>query len=309
MRHVDSLDDLRESGAFVTIGAFDGVHRGHQALLSRLVGEAHAQNAPAVVITFHPHPLVVLRGIQAPYSLTSPQERARLLEALGVDIVVTLPFTRELAALSAADFVSLLLSRLGMRELWVGYDFALGRGREGNIPYLRQAGAAFHFALRVLEPVEDAGSAVSSSQVRALLGEGAVDRAAQLLGRWYGFSGPVVHGDGRGHTIGIPTANIQPWEGQLLPLNGVYATWVEVEGQRYASVTNVGLRPTFESTPPLPRVEALLLDFDRDLYGKTVRLEFVRFLRPEQRFSGVDALLAQIREDRARAQEVLTHVR
>ena len=307
MNHLHSLEELRLAGTFLTIGAFDGVHRGHQALLKGLVETAHQENASAAAVTFDPHPAVVLRGLAPAYSLTSPEERARLFALIGLDAVYTLPFTRELAALSAADFVSQLHEHLGLRELWVGYDFALGRGRQGDIPFLRGLGAEMGFSLKVIEPVGLEGQTVSSSQVRAFLSEGQVDRAAQLLGRRYAFEGPVVHGDGRGRTIGIPTANVQPWEGQLLPRNGVYATWAWVGGLRRPAVTNVGMRPTFENTPPLPRVEALLLDFDQDLYGQTVRLEFIQFLRPEKRFENVQALLDQIREDRQRAEEVLRH--
>jgi len=309
MLHVQTFEMLRVQRGFVTIGAFDGLHRGHQALLARLVSAARAQDGAAAVVTFHPHPAVVLRGVDSPYSLTSPAERARLLEQLGVDVLVTLPFTRELAAVGANDFLDMLKTSLGLRELWVGYDFALGRGREGDIPFLRQASARLGFDLRVNEPVTQGDLPVSSSLVRALLKEGDVARAADLLGRCYGFEGPVVHGDGRGRSIGIPTANVQAWEGQLLPRNGVYATWATVDGLRRPAVTNVGLRPTFENTPPVPRVEALLLDFDQDLYGKTVRLEFVQFLRPEQRFAGVQALLEQIGLDKDRAREVLRYER
>lgn len=309
MRHVRSLDDMHVDNAFVTIGAFDGVHRGHQVLLSQLVPAARAQEAMPVVVTFHPHPAVVLRGIQTPYSLTSPDERARLLEQNGIEAVVTLPFTRELAAVGARDFALALKAHLGMREMWVGYDFALGRGREGDIPFLRRAGEELGFNLRVIDPVSQGEQAVSSSQIRLLLKEGAVDQAAQMLGRTYGFEGPVVHGDGRGRTIGIPTANVQAWDGQFLPRNGVYATWASVDGLRRPAVTNVGMRPTFENTPPVPRVEALLLDFDQDLYGKSVRLEFVEFLRPEQRFANVQALLDQIDQDKNRAREVLQYER
>lgn len=305
MLHVQSLEDVQVERSFVTIGAFDGVHLGHQILLARLAAEARTQGAVPVVVTFHPHPAVLLRGISSPYYLTSPEERARLLEQNGIEIVVTLPFTRELAAVGAQDFVLALKAHLGMREMWVGYDFALGRGREGDIPFLRRAGETLGFDLRVIEPVALGEQPVSSSQIRSLLKEGAVDQAALLLGRSYGFEGPVVHGDGRGRSIGIPTANVQAWEEQLLPRNGVYATWASVDGLRRPSVTNVGLRPTFENTPPVPRVEALLLDFDEDLYAKTVRLEFVQFLRPEQRFAGVQALLEQIELDKNRAREVL----
>jgi riboflavin kinase / FMN adenylyltransferase len=309
MKHTDSLEEMHLSGALLTIGAFDGVHRGHQELLGALVRAAGASGVPSVVLTFHPHPAVVLRGIEKPFYLTSPEERARLFGQLGIDWVITLPFTRELAQESAGSFVARLQAALGLREMWVGYDFALGKGREGDISFLRRLGEEMGYSVRVIDPVSQGGQTVSSSQVRALLTEGAVRPAAELLGRRYGFSGPVIHGDGRGRSLGIPTANIQAWDGQLLPRLGVYATWVWVAGVRYPAVTNVGFRPTFDSPIPAPRVEALLLDYDQDLYGQEVRLEFVDSIRPEQRFESVDALLKQIAADRERAREILTHDR
>jgi len=305
MKHIDTLDNLRLEGALLTIGAFDGVHRGHQELVGGLARAAQAAGCASVVITFHPHPAVVLRGIETPYYLTAPEERARLFGLQGIDWVVTLPFTRELAQESAGSFISRLHAATRLRELWVGYDFALGKGREGDIPFLRRLGAELGYTLRVITPVAIEGQAISSSQVRALLADGNVRAAAELLGRYYAFGGPVVHGDGRGRSIGIPTANVQPWEGQLLPRTGVYATWARVGRLRRPAVTNVGFRPTFDNPIPAPRVEALLLDFDQDLYGETVNLEFVDYIRPEHRFDTVDALLTQITADRERAKEIL----
>lgn len=305
MNHSDTLDDLRLDGAFLTIGAFDGVHRGHQELIAGMVRAAGAQGLPAAVLTFHPHPAVVLRGIQTPYYLTSPEERARLFGLLGVEWVVTLPFTSQLADESAEDFVTRLHTAFHMRELWAGRDFALGKGRRGDLPFLRRIGAQLGFNLHVVEPAAHDGQTISSSQVRALLSEGEVRAAAGLLGRRYGFTGPVVHGDGRGRSLGIPTANILPWPQQLLPRTGVYATWIWVGGARRPAVTNVGFRPTFDSPIPAPRVEAMLLDFDQDLYGQEVRVEFVDRLREEIKFDTVAGLLAQIQDDRTRAQEIL----
>jgi riboflavin kinase/FMN adenylyltransferase len=309
VKHIDSLAGLRLDSAFLTIGAFDGVHRGHQELVGGLARAAATAGAASVVVTFHPHPAVVLRGIETPYYLTSPEERARLFGRLGIDWVITLPFNRELAQESAGSFVARLHAAVGLRELWVGYDFALGRGREGDIPFLRRLGAELGYTVRVTAPVALGGQAVSSSQVRALLAEGDVRTAAALLGRRYGFDGPVVHGDGRGRSIGIPTANVQPWEGQLLPRTGVYATWARVGDLLRPAVTNIGFRPTFDNPIPAPRVEAMLLDFDQDLYGQTVGLEFVEYIRPEQRFESVDALLKQIDTDRERAKLLLQHDR
>jgi riboflavin kinase/FMN adenylyltransferase len=305
MIHTASLEDLRLDGTLLTIGAFDGVHRGHQALIGAMVAAGQQQGKPVAVITFYPHPAVLLRGIEAPFYLTAPEGRAELLNNLGVEVVVTLPFTRELAQESAAGFLARLHRAFHPRELWVGHDFALGKGRQGDIPYLRRAGEEIGFVLRVVEALYDNGQVISSSLVRARLAEGDVSAAAQLLGRAYGFSGQVVHGDGRGRSIGIPTANIQAWEQQLLPALGVYATWVWVEGIRHPAVTNVGFRPTFNSPISAPRVEALLLDFDQDLYDKTVRVEFVAMLRAEKKFESVAALLDQINADRCSAQAIL----
>jgi riboflavin kinase/FMN adenylyltransferase len=309
MQHLRSLETLAIKSAWVTIGSFDGVHRGHQQIIQELVAHAHRAGVPAVVVTFYPHPAVILRGIEKPYYLTSPDERAALLGQLGVDTIVTLPFDRELAALEAIDFIRPLSTHLGMSSLWVGYDFALGRNRGGNVPALEQLGRELGYTLRVIPPVTTLqGGPVSSSQVRALLDAGNVTQAAALLGRWYDLPGQVVHGDGRGQGLGFPTANLYIWPQRLLPTAGVYATWAWVGQQRLPSVTNIGLRPTFANQAPEPRVEAHLLDYTADLYGKNIRLEFVEFLRPEQRFPGIPALLEQIGRDVTQSREVLSHV-
>jgi riboflavin kinase / FMN adenylyltransferase len=309
MQHFLTLENVDLQAAFVTIGAFDGVHIGHQILLKQMVQAAHAVGSPAVVVTFFPHPLVVLRGLQTPHYLTGPEERAALLGAAGVDVVITLTFTPEFASLSAREFTSLLSRHLGMRQLWAGFNFALGRNREGDIPTLERLGVEMGFTLHILAPVTQEDAAVSSSQIRALLGSGSVATAARLLGRQYSVEGPVVHGDARGRSIGIPTANIQTWAQQIVPANGVYACWCSVAGERIPSVTNIGLRPTFENQSPQPRIETHLFDFHSELYGQIVRLEFVEFLRPEERFSSVEALLAQIHTDITHAKEILKHDR
>jgi len=309
MRHSSSLNELHLVDALVTIGTFDGVHLGHQAILRPLVTAAHEAGVPAVVVTFTPPPGIMLRGITEGYALTGADERAGLLGELGVDIVVTLPFDRSLASLSAAEFMGRLKESLGVKQLWVGYDFALGRGREGDIPHLRALGEQMGYSVKVVAPVKTDSAPVSSSLIRTLLREGNVTEAARLLGRLYGASGLVVHGDGRGRGIGIPTANVDAPLEMVIPGNGVYATWAILEGQRYPAVTNIGLRPTFVSGPTPPRIEALLLDVDRDLYGQTLRVEFVEFIRPEQRFGSVQELLDQIGRDRNKAREVLGNER
>jgi riboflavin kinase / FMN adenylyltransferase len=313
MLHFHSFEEVTLSNAWATIGTFDGVHRGHLAILAPLVKAAHAAGNPAAVVTFYPHPVAVLRGIQDPYYLTTPDERADLLGAVGIDAVITLTFDHALAALTAEEFMQRVKRHLGLRELWVGYDFALGRNRQGDIPTLRRLGEEMGYDLRVIEEISLGGMKVSSSQIRGLLAEGKVAQAAQQLGRPYSLEGEVIHGDGRGKGLGIPTANLAVWPHKIVPAKGVYATWTWVkdsqsaEAQRVPAVTNVGVRPTFENQPELPRIEAHLLDFDHDLYDQTVKLEFLEYLRPEQRFASIDALLAQIAQDTNRAKEVFSH--
>ncbi|HOD03415.1 MAG TPA: bifunctional riboflavin kinase/FAD synthetase [Anaerolineaceae bacterium] len=306
MRHEDSLEALHLTGAWVTIGTFDGVHRGHQALIRTLVQDSAAADAPAVVITFTPHPLVALRGSTGPYCLTSPANRARLLGELGVDVVITLPFNADLAVLTADEFMQRVQRALGLRHLRVGPDFALGRGRAGNVEKLRQIGAELGYQVSLFPTVTLDGEAVSSSRIRSALLAGEVGTAARLLGRPHSVEGLVVHGDGRGRGLGFPTANLDISPSRLLPANGVYTTWAWAGGERLPAVTNIGVRPTFNGEPAL-RVEAHLLDIDRDLYGQVLQLEFLSRLRTEQRFNSIDELMAQIRRDAQSAREVFAH--
>ncbi len=289
----------------MTIGSFDGVHLGHQAIIRRLVDGAHSQGLQAAAITFFPHPSKVLRGDGSPFYLSTPEERAEILAGLGVDLTITLRFDKELASFSADQFMGLLSEHLGLKQLLVGHDFALGRGREGNYEKLKNLGLKYHYAIEAQPPLTVNGEMVSSSRIRELVGQGSMALAAAYLGRWYSVQGSVVPGDGRGRTIGIPTANLDIWHERLLPTNGVYATFVRVNGVNYPSVTNVGLRPTFENLAPVPRVETHVLDFKQDLYGMNLRLDFVKFLRPEQRFPSIQALIDQIQADIMQAKEIL----
>ena len=285
-----------EQPSLVTIGVFDGVHRGHQHLLRRLVAQARADGRLAVVQSFFPHPDVVLRGLTGRYYLTSPEQQAALLAELGVDVLVTQPFDDALRQVRAGDYVDLLLDRLQMRALWIGPDFALGYRREGDAAYLRQRGAETGFELRVVDLLADGGpEAIRSTAVRQALADGDVEQARALLGRPYAVAGPVVQGDRRGHLIGFPTANVGVWEQQMVPANGVYAGWATLGADRLMAVTNVGVRPTFGGQDVT--VEAYLLDFDATIYGQELALTFERRLRPEMKFSGIDALVAQIRAD------------
>jgi riboflavin kinase/FMN adenylyltransferase len=307
MQQFTSLQSLHLKNAWVTIGSFDGVHRGHQAIVSQLVQAAHAQKEPAVVVTFFPHPAVVLRHIQSPYYLTSPEDRADLLGRLGVDTIVTLAFDLPMSQLSAGQFVQILSDHLGLRHLWVGHDFSLGHDREGTIPVLQQLGTQMGFDVKGFDAVTLDGEPVSSSRIRQALSQGNMAEAARMLGRWYRLTGHVIRGDNRGHSLGIPTANLSPWPYQLLPANGIYATRAWVNGQTFSAATNVGWRPTFEKEPVPVRVEALLLDYAADLYGQTLALEFIEYLRPEKRFPSAQEMLAEIQIDIARSREVLKY--
>lgn len=305
MQHLRSLDNVRLTGAWVTIGSFDGVHLGHQAIIRRLVEGAHAAGLPAVVVTFFPHPAKVLRGNGSPFYLSTPEEQAELLAGLGVDVTITLTFNPELAALTARQFIQQLADALHLRRLLVGHDFALGHGREGTFEVLEALGLQFGYEIEAITPFLLDGELVSSSRIRELLSQTNVALAARLLGREYAVEGKVVPGDGRGRTIGIPTANLELWKERLLPGRGVYATRATFEGQEYPSVTNIGLRPTFENEAVLLRLETHLLDFQQDLYGKTIRLAFTEFLRTEQKFSSIQALIDQIQSDIQTARKVL----
>lgn len=295
--------DLKD--ARVTIGSFDGVHLGHQSIIRRLVCSARDSGAPSVVITFFPHPAVVLGKKANHYYLSHPDEKESMLKELGVTEVITLPFTRELAGLTPEEFLSPLKQHLGMKELWVGHDFALGKNRSGNIEKLAELATTFDYELRPIDPIVLGGQTISSSLIRAALANGDAQSAQRMLGRYYSVRGKVVAGDGRGKEIGFPTANMQIWEEKLIPRNGIYAGWVWVEGRRYGAAINVGLRPTFGDDLLHPRVEPFLLDFDREIYGAEISLEFVKFLRPEIKFQNLPELVRQISDDVDQTREVM----
>jgi len=307
MQHITDLSHADPSGpTIVAVGMFDGVHRGHQHLLQRLVETAHAAEYTPAVLTFSPHPDKVLGRAQSRYYLTSPQQRAALLGALGVEIVITHPFDDTVRQIRAAEFVDRLLTYLKLRELWVGQDFALGYKREGDVAFLREQGAQKGFRLEVIDLVgsDDNGVIITSSAIRSVLEAGDVERAARWLGRPYAVEGKVIPGDGRGRTIGFATANLDVWNEQVLPANGVYAGWARVGGGVFMAVANVGRRPTFEGQ--VVRLEAHLLDFDRPIYGETLEFSFVARLRDEQRFDGIEALVAQIRRDAEQGRALLS---
>lgn len=304
---MDVIDDLARANVrqetIVTIGAFDGVHQGHQALIRAIVACSKDTNRLATVVTFHPHPVAVLAPDRAPASLTTPGEKAALLEALGVDLLVLLPFNRQMAATPARDFMQLLSRHLRLRELWVGPDFALGRNREGNVPYLQELGQELGYEVRVIERVTGSGEVISSSRIRALLREGRVEEATRLLGRYPALSGQVVGGARRGHRLGFPTANLEVRAERAVPANGVYAVFARLGEERYGGVANVGVRPSFDSGQRT--IEVHIFNFDQDIYGCDLVVEFVARLRDERRFEEIEELVAQIGRDKEAAQHIL----
>lgn len=305
MSHTRSLDGLSLHNSWLTIGVFDGVHRGHQQIIHRLTTSAHPVGAPVVVVTFWPHPATVLGGGELK-CLTVPDERAELLSDLGVDDVVTLTFDSALANTSAEDFVKRLLGPLDFHHMLIGYDFALGKGREGNAARLAEIGAHLDFEVDVVPAVSDESGVISSTEIRKLVATGQVADAAGLLGHPYGLHGPVVHGDNRGRGLGFPTANIEIPAGKILPANGVYACQAVVDGRSLDAAVNVGVRPQFHAEAVKPSVEAFLLDFEGDLYGRDLSLEFIARLRSEARFESVDALIRQMHQDVDRTRGLLS---
>lgn len=288
----------------LAIGKFDGVHRGHQALIRHLRERASARGLPGGVVIFHPNPQTVLRpGTRATY-LTSLDERIELLYGLGLDVVAPVTFTSELAQSSAEEFARALREDMQMTLLIGGPDLALGRGREGTAERMRELGLELGYEVEIIQFASLDGGKVGSGAVRAALASGNVKEAARLLGRPFSLRGPVVRGAMRGRLLGFPTANIAIGADRELPALGVYATLAYVGEQRYPSVTNIGRRPTFDDGAP--SVEAFLFDFDADIYGSELRIELVKMLRGEQKFSGVEQLKSQIQRDVEAARAALS---
>jgi riboflavin kinase / FMN adenylyltransferase len=288
-------DDGR--GAVVTVGTFDGVHRGHHEVLDEICRRARRTGRRSVLVTFHPHPLRIVRPEAAPPLLTTPAEKKAFLAESGVEYAVFLSFTPALQQYSARRFVEeILIGRLGMAELVIGYDHGFGRGREGTVDTMRELGEELGFAVDVVQAVQAGEESISSTRIRRALASGDVVAAARGLGRPYSVEGPVVHGMERGRKLGFPTANISIGDPEkLLPLEGVYAVHGWVGEARVPGLLHLGPRPTFRGSPP--SVELHLLDWDGDLYGRLVRVEFCARLRDVAPFSSVDELVRQLHRD------------
>jgi len=292
-------------GAVVTVGTFDGVHRGHREVLREIVRRAERTGRRSVLVTFHPHPLRIVRPESAPPLLSTPREKSALLAESGLHYAVFLPFTRTLQRYPARRFVEeILLGRLGMEELVIGYDHGFGKGREGNVDTMAALGAELGFSVDVVEAVNAGGEAISSSRIRQALARGDVVEAARGLGRPYSVQGPGVRGQQRGRLRGFPTANLAVGDPEkMLPREGIYAVHGWVGGERLPGLLHLGPRPTFQGDPPT--VELHLLDWSGDLYGEEVRVEFCGWIREIRPFATVEALVAEMHRDAAAGRAIL----
>ena len=287
----------------VALGNFDGVHLGHRAILKAAIDRAQAVAGTAFALTFDPLPAKVLAPARAPRLILAPEDKLELLRASGIDGVIVVEFTPALSRLAPAEFVrDYLLGRIGARDVVVGHSVSFGHARAGNAGVMAELGRQMGFETIVVGPVTVEGAAVSSTRVRELIAAGEMHAVARLLGRNHFLSGTVVHGRERGRTIGFPTANLDSAT-ECLPPDGVYATRVVLPDGAFASITNIGMRPTFAE--PARTIEAHIFNFDRDLYGVRVRLEIVERIRGERKFDSGQALAAQIAEDLNRAKEIL----
>ena len=296
-----------ERGAVVTIGAYDGVHLGHRAVIAEVRRLATERDCETAVVTFDRHPATVVRPESAPKLLTDLDQKLELLEEPGVDYTLVVHFDRERSQESAEDFVhEVLAGCLNSRAVVVGHDFHFGRGRAGNVSLLATMGGELGFDVLGLRLTEDAGEAISSTRIRGLIADGDVVAAAALLGRPHQVRGVVRSGDKRGRELGFPTANVHVAPDILLPGDGIYAGWyIRPDGSRHATAISLGRRPTFYDDQGESLLEAYLLDFEGDLYGEQARVEFVSHLRDELRFDSVDALVEQMRADVADARAAL----
>jgi riboflavin kinase/FMN adenylyltransferase len=305
MQTIHDLIQRTPTPAVLTIGSFDGVHLGHQKLIACVVESARAKGVAAVALTFEPSPREILRPGQPIAYLTRLPQKLELLAELGLDETVVVPFTKELSQVQAPDFIAWVRQYLPFVELWEGEGFALGHGRTGNMDVLAQLGKEMGYTLQIAPTVERNGEPVSSTRVREAVMSGDMETATALLGRHYSLSGTVVPGSKRGREMGYPTANLALPPNMALPADGVYATWCyrPATGETLPSVSSVGTRPTFEDDARL--VEVHILDYDADLYGETLTTHFVKFLRGQIRYEGMEPLIRQMHADTVETRGVL----
>lgn len=290
----------------LTLGVFDGLHLGHQRIMQTVVDRAKVVEAHATAITFDPHPRAVLHPETAPPLLQTLDQRLANFELLGIEQAIVVKFHRDFASQPAEDFLTnIIRDRLHAKEVYLGKGFAFGKNRGGNIELLRQKSMELGFVADEVDEVQIRGIRISSSAIRKLLSEGRINLARRMLGRPYGVEGVIIRGNRRGHTIGFPTANLKP-HNRVIPRYGVYATATLIGGIWRKSITNIGVRPTFENEAE-PSIETYIFDFDGDLYGDALRVRFLHRIRDERKFNGIDELKAQIEKDTARARNYFHH--
>jgi riboflavin kinase / FMN adenylyltransferase len=303
LRSIIELESLR-GPLFLAIGVFDGVHLGHQAVISTATSHARSADGTPLVVTFDPHPVKVLRPHHAPHLLTATQHKIALIRDLGVEHLLVINFDKIFAAISPEKFVGELLAHSRpLREICVGHEWSFGKDRRGNLGLLKSLGAQFDFNVVGIEPVMVSGEVVSSTAIRQAVEKGDFPKAAEMLGREYTILGTVTRGDNLGKKIGFPTANLSAHSEQFPP-NGVYLAEAWIRGVSYHGVINLGCRPTVSSGKSERVLEIHLLDFNRDIYGQDVEVRFVSYLRPERKFDSVEALVQQIQIDVRRASEL-----
>lgn len=290
----------------LTLGVFDGLHLGHQQIMRTVVERAREVGGHPTAITFDPHPRAVLHPETAPPLLQTLDQRLANFEVLGIEQVIVIPFDREFAAHPAEDFLhEIVHDRLHAKEVYLGKGFAFGKDRGGNIELLRKMSSGLGFFADEVPEVRLRGQRISSSKIRELLATGHINLTRRMLGRPYGVEGVIIRGNRRGHTIGFPTANLKP-HNRVIPKYGVYATATLVEGTWRRSITNIGVRPTFENDAE-PSIESYIFDFDGELYGDVLRVRFLHRIRDERKFNGIDELKAQIEKDTRRALNYFRH--
>ncbi len=294
------------STSWVTIGSFDGVHLGHQKILKNLSLGAGKKGCETIAISFFPHPSVVLREITGPFYLTTREEKYALLKKFGARNIITFKFDKDFSRKNPREFVELLRTKTQFTRLLIGYDFRLGADRAGGHDALKKLGVEMGFKVDIIDAVLHENEPVSSSRIREAISGGDLDRANAMLGYPYFVFGRVIHGDGRGKHIGLPTANVLPWSKKLIPAPGVYAAFTEVDQIQHPSVVSVGYRPTFYGPGALQTIETHIMGFSEELYEKQIGIHFIDRLRPEEKFDGVDALMAQIKYDMINAKEILS---
>ncbi len=320
MKVITSITDIEKNkNSVITVGTFDGVHRAHQKIIREVAARAQERNGRSVVVTFDPHPKEVLsahkpslnggRTVQPPEILTTHQEKLQLLEQLDIDVTVVISFTYEFSRKSFRDFyMEYIINGIGVSEVIEGYDHSFGRDREAGLKELLELGNEFQFSVVAEQPFKAGDDVVSSSRIRSLLHEGKVQDANRLLGRRYSFSGTIIRGDKRGRTLGFPTANVQiSDQRKLVPHNGIYAVRVLVDSSWHYGLMNIGVLPTFFDSHPR-KVEVYIYDFNEDIYERPITVECIEWIRDEQKFQSVDALIAQMNDDKKTGMKIISAI-